>query len=635
MGNKAKILCALVTALMIWPRPSAAQFTAGMLGATACPYGMQVAPGAVKFTDEVDRLKQEKDKKEKRLDELKKREKKLDRAMQKDQASISHRLSPGATQLTLEHMDRMHNSNYYSTLCSGTSPQAPSAGSGGMNVVLPGGSVSPANGSASAPSQTFTPIENNSFCYGDQGHERNYWANFALDNGQVNPSVCDYNFPRAYRTENFTSKDIHDCEDAIGDYYENAKDKRDLEDEISQMKSDVRALDRQIDEANDRDPSDRYANTGTEGTYCAQCAAAARGYQNQSLLSSIIGGVASLGGAYLNYRAQRDASKDAVKLVKYNIDQRSQLGWPTTAQDSAMALWQARNMTWPSQGYASRIPGYMGVYNGMYGAVPGGIGTGAFGCAGTNPYMMMNPYQSMMLPYNNMGSNLFGYPNSMTMGQFPSQFMGAGPWGFPNYGYMNGMYNPANPLASLYGSPYGMGGAPGMLPYPGMAGGMMGSPYSLLGGNGMMGSPYSLLGGSAPGMLGYPGNMMGSPYSLTGMGGGYMNMNPYATQQQQVYRNYSLSVLNTQLQQIQSRINYINGSYGTLGGTPSVLPYPGTSTAPAILPYPGTSTIYPYTTGTSTIYNSINPYYNTTAPVLTSPTNTTTVPTNNGVVRSR
>ena len=120
--------------------------------------------------------------------------------------------------------------------------------------------------------------------------------------------------------------------------------------------------------------------------------------------------------------------------------------------------------------------GYPFMMAGLYGAIGGGVGQGAFGCAsgvggtgnGNGPYGMMGPFGNGGMYGNNGGA--FGYPNGMYgNGQMGGGMYlpGMGSWGMN--GPMGGMGN---------GMMGGIGG--GMMGYPmgggGMGGGMMGMP---------------------------------------------------------------------------------------------------------------------------------------------------------------
>jgi hypothetical protein len=56
-------------------------------------------------------------------------------------------------------------------------------------------------------------------------------------------------------------------------------------------------------------------------------------------------------------------------------------------------------MPFPVGAYPAQVPGYMNVYNGFYGAMPGGIGQGGFGCMNNNPFAMANPFMPGMMPF--------------------------------------------------------------------------------------------------------------------------------------------------------------------------------------------------------------------------------------------
>ena len=333
-----------------------------------------------------------------------------------------------------------------------------------------------------------------------------------------------------------------------------------LEAERDRLKKAYRAASKQFK----KDLKDGIYDGETEGDYCVGCDFQRRQAYKREPDWANVGANLGMGllGIYLGQRQTK-------MIAEYNSAQ----GFPT-------------------QNYASIGYGFPYIVNGLYGALGGGTGQGAFGCGGSiggggnanGPYGMAGPYGNGSIygqGNGGPGSALWGYPQNMYGnanggGQFNAGFS---PWG------MNGMNNPfGNGANQGIGGGFG-GGFPGMGNgmggFPGMGNGMGGFPGMGGGFGGQLGGGF---GGGFPGM----GNGMGGfPGMGNGMGGvdylGQLQMQQQMMQMQmqqqqmqmQQYNQYVqnetrkaqvLSSLNMELQSLMLRIQTVQSSgVGALG----------------------------------------------------------------------
>lgn len=301
------------------------------------------------------------------------------------------------------------------------------------------------------------------------------------------------------------------CSRSMDVYAKKSGEKRRLEGEIARLKNSIEDFEENIQTAKeDILEKLREKQRGqTEGGICIECMGnngqgggqsgrGTGGTDWANVLSNV--GVGLL-GVYMGYQTN--------KMVAEN---NSAMGWPT-------------------QNYPSWSYGFPYLMNGLYGALGGGTGQGAFGCSGgmggtgnwNGAAGMMGPFGQGGM-YSMGGGGAFGYPNGM-MGAMMGGGMynqGMGPWGMsgPNGG-MNSLYGMMGMMMSGgmgMASPYGAMGGYGMMmnSYGAMGGYGMMNPYGAVGGYGMMNS-YGAMGGY--GMMTSYGTM--TPYGM--MTGGMMN----------------------------------------------------------------------------------------------------------------
>lgn len=378
------------------------------------------------------------------------------------------------------------------------------------------------------------------FCSKEAG---NTWAYFAQDNGYVNEAICNYRVPRppAQRAEA--------CRRALHDYYRVMAQKVKLETQVAALRAELEKYDEQLDRINDQI---------ADGRFCYWCSVQQRGYAQ----SSIMNGVSPMSGILSSMMGSTAP--------------------PTLPFPGPGA--------YPGNPYPATTPGYMGINNGYYGALPGGIGRGGFTCGNTNPNYLLSPFaqapgqflNSTYDPFQNRYAAQLGNPAMQSSLLMPGFGPGFGPVlgnGVNGYTLSNpqapeflpyprqnqydplSMYLNQQPYQAAYGyRPYGpafpasnqfvTGGA-----YPGAFGGILNSSYAG-GANGGYAPAYS------------------SPYAMS-LGAPLGNF------------NYQLELLKYQIQVIQSS------------------PIVGGSSAPAFLPYPGNYGGGPVYRGTQTAPNVI------------------------------
>ncbi len=527
------------------------------------------APGASDESDETDAIKKRLAMQKKKKTELDRKLSRLKSDAQKAKRAVDKRLNSDVSSQIFEHLDRPDlSANSYScnSASAGSTQTNPNPGDG-------------TQGASGSPAQI--PLNQETFCKDGT----NLWARYALAGGQVRDSICDV---RAWTR----GGDSFDCKSGLQDYVEAKREMEEVREELNGVKGEVKALERELADTRARLAELKEAEE-TEGGYCATCNMARRGGYRPSGWQVAAGLLTAAAGGALGYFGG-----------KYAVDQNAKLGWPTSP------YWVA-GMAYPM------------VAAGIYGAVGGGV-LGGIGCGGTfGPGAgmyggMPGAFGAAPGLYGGMGGmpmgGMMGYPGMMAMGGGIAVGMPAmgGYGGYPMMGGYPGM------MAMGGGIAFGMPAMGGMMPYPGMMGGYpyMGMPAM----GGMMGYPgmMAMGGGIAVGMpamggmMPYPG-MMGGAMGMPAMGGMgmqnmmmqqyYMQMQQQMAYQQQAMSDYmqrmqTVGYLSNEMARLQQQIMMISTG---MGGSYSVLPYPGYSggygaTPPPTIPYPGTTgTPYPGT----------------------------------------
>ena len=340
------------------------------------------------------------------------------------------------------------------------------------------------------------------------------------------------------------------CSAAVNNYPKSVREVKVLTAQIEALNESVKLLKKQMTDARKvavEDIKDALRER-TEGGICLECLTSSSAtYQKREtdwpgVAANVFTGLA---GLYMGYKTNQMVS-----------DYNSSIGFASQPNISSMAM------------------GFPYLLNGVYGALGGGVGSGAFGCGGTvggggnwnGPYGMAGPFGMGGLYNPGAAMGPWGYPQGMVgAGMGGGMYMpGMGPWGmngpwglnpmgmgmFPGagaavaggFGFQMPGYGGAYPwMTPGFGGPYPMmGGAMGI---PGMGfqmGGAMGFPgygYAAGGGIGMpmmggamgmampgMGMPMmgGAMGMGMPGMgMQMMGGMMpgmGGPMGIAGMG---------------------------------------------------------------------------------------------------------------------
>jgi hypothetical protein len=413
----------------------------------------------------------------------------------------------------------------------------------------------------------------------------------------VQERVCEYHIPA--RSSPPADANRAACLDGLRSYYELMDEKIQLETQIAELDGQLNGYERRFEQIQDQI---------AEGTYCPHCGNQATSQNNGNMMNWIGLGVQVLGALGNAYQQRQQQQQQQQQMAYY-----ARLGYPPPMmpmRPPGMMPQQPMfpgQMAFPGNPYAAPTPGFMGMHNGVYGAMPGAMGPGAFGCQGTNPHGMGNPMGNPFDPFMNSQANPFANPymqNPYMQNPYMNNGMfnpGFGPGFMPYNG--NPMFNPymQNGMQNPYGNMMGLTNMPpGVLPYMNGMNGMQnpyfqnpymynpyapyGSPYANGMNNGMMppgmapymgaqnpwgNNPY------APGLLPYQG---GNPSmaNYPGMQGNNPWGAPYIASPVQNF--YS------QIEALKQQINVIqNGSYygGGMGGMP-----------PAILPMPTANPVY-------------------------------------------
>lgn len=530
------------------------QWGTGMsMGMQGCGYQQKAGMGATSESDAVSELVQEQKQLKQTLQDKQRKQKTLERELEKLHDTISDSLNGDISEFAFSHMENGNRCDDYQT--SVTIAPVKSK----VKVDEEGQDLPPADEPMvrSSGNQNKLPLNGMSVA----GLARYCDTTRA---GTLRADLCS---DVRYRSSDNKRGDSA-CKKAIPDYRKKYVESQKIADEIERTKQKLEDLKTDIADARKEAREDRQ-NGNTEGDVCLECIAKDSGYQseqrqNQTDWSGVAANVGTgLLAMYMGYKQNK-------MVAEYNSD----LGWPT--------------QSYPTWGYG--LP-YMAA--GLYGAMGGGTGQGAFGCGSSGGQ------------YGNMNGGALGYPSNMYGSPMGGGMYstGSGPWGMSgmNMGGMNGgMYGGMMMSGGLMASSY---------PNYGMMGsGMMNSGMMVSGGlglmsNGMMSGGYSLMSNGT----------MASGYMGMGlMGTGSMSMDSstmqmyqsYLQQQQQYLQSYqaraqTMTGLQSELSNLLYRINQVQyGNYYGTGTTSSSSYLSGTTayTSSPYIPIPASST--------STYYNS-------------------------------
>jgi hypothetical protein len=579
-----------------------AQFGIGMSPGMQCPYPYAPGNGAINGNDEIANLQGQMRATRQRIDARKERLSRINGNVTRAKAGMGKVLSSGAITAIDEHCRYTRNAADYQSECSAPDRSASAGGEDVDAVNLPGSSVD-------VGGDGLTPVPA-IYCYKGT---KNVWASLVGDGGRMGDSVCDYKVPFTASKPNDTQRSA--CVDGLHSYYEAMDEKVQLETEIAELDGQLDGYEKRMSQIQDQI---------TEGTYCPQCNNQRRSLSNGGTMDWLGAGVAVLGllGNMYQQNQQRQMQQQQMQYM-------ARLGYPPGMMPMQRPPMMGPMMggpqmfpgpsAFPGNPYSAPMPGFMGMNNGMYGMGPGSMGPGAFGCQGTSPMGMQNPYANPFDPFMNSQANPFANPymnngmnpymqnpmfnpgygpgfmpmlgngmqNPYMMNNPYGNMMGLNnpymnnpyaPWGSP---YYNGMNNPYAPgmlgMPGMNGMYPGMNGMypPGMMPYNGMYPGQFanypglgnwGAPWGgqMYGNNPWANNPY------APGVLPYQGGNPNGYNGLVNYGG--LGNNPWGAP-------YVLSPVQNfygQIEQLKQQINVIqNGAYYGGGmGAPPILPMP-------------------------------------------------------------
>ena len=551
-----------------------AQFGVGLAPGSSCN-GQNFGPAsqATNGNDELLNLSGQLAARNNKIDQLRAKEDRVNEHLVQAKRDIAQVITPAGFAAIREHRERGNHYESYRTECGGGGSSA-SRGEETDPELFSGGG----GGRVREVAETQYPPPD-CYCVTNPANGRleNIWEKFVEDDGTVSDRLCDFKISRVTRP---ASRDQRErCHEGLHEYYDRMEEKEKLADQIAKLDHEARAIERRLGRVRDEI---------TDGTYCPWCNSQRRGYSNQGTGNSMSQGfgilaqlgLSLLGGGQQNRRPTYPQPVVAPAVLPYG------------------------GQGYLQRPYAAPVPGYYGVQQGphpglgQYGAIPGGIGPGAFGCQGGNPAAFGNPYGSPGVQPIFGGQSPFNNPYANPAMASPFNQGGGPGWGVPQYangqpGYQDPFGNGGgtdvwgNPInQNLYGNrfspnPFGQnpfGGpnpyAPNVLPY---AQNPFGQPYGA-GGSPYGGSPYS----SSPfGGAPYAGAPFVAPYA----GQPY----PFGGAPNSGYQNYlgEINRLNGGVQYIQNGSYFGGGNYA-----PSILPYAGAAqpsfpraNPPAILPY--------------------------------------------------
>jgi len=590
-----RILLSLL--LMFTQSGYAFQFGTGMAPGMQCPYNYGPSGAAYQGNDEIRNLAGQLSTAERRLEQKEQRLRAMNAEINQAKAKIRRVIKSTSALSEIErHYKYKANPEDYSRAC-GRRERTASVGGQSANVVH-----RPSRSGAAAgdedPGRYAVPSD---FCQNGV----NDWQHVVAEDGMVLDTICEYEIPLSRNRPDESRSS--ECREGLDEYYARMGKKEALEQEVRALKEKVNAY---------NENKERIQDEIAEGTYCPYCNSQRRGQNQMGTGNFAMMGVALL-GALFNRQQQRPPPQPMLvrvpRMQPPGVLPMRPGGPPQVMPFPGPAAYPGRPYAAaPMRGFPMVHPG-SGPGRGIYGAAPGGIGPGAFGCQGTSPYSFGNPLAPQFMPFQNGGASPFANPhmngNLFGQGQFPGQhpllnpgfgpgimpFLGNGVNGYNQYDpfadpfgnnpysqfgqnapgvlpfqggnpFLQNQYNPYAP----YGNPYYNAGAPGVLPYN--------SPYGSLYGNQFGGGQYGL---GAPGVL--PFQMGGSQYPMGHplVNANYMNM-PYNSPYGGMYAPTPVQSYGYQMHLLQRGINQIgNGQYGA----PAVLPY----VPPPVYNTPGSS----------------------------------------------
>lgn len=336
----------LLISMLIFSAGASAQWGTGQWGAQNCNQPYEPAPQSYAAADELSNIRGDMRRDNQTLQEREAELSRLSSRVDDARRRMQRVLSPEALRAVEEHQAQRRHRNDYRESC------APGAGGDANQVPVPPG-----------------------FCVAEppppaQPHY-NMWDRMVheTEHGKMSDKVCRSFVPYRGPDARPEANDVRDCIAGLNDFYAVAGDRARLTDEINGLRNRVRGYESRIGGIN---------REVAEGRYCSDCASQRRGYSTGSTgdqMMNMVGPLFAIGAALLSRGNQR---RQPPPTAPYGY------GPPMVAGPQPYRAFPARP-------YAARTPGYYGTHNGVYGAVPGSIGRGAFGCNNTSPHAFGDP----------------------------------------------------------------------------------------------------------------------------------------------------------------------------------------------------------------------------------------------------
>ncbi len=545
-----QITAVFATVMMFTLGAQAQQWGTGQWGGMqGCAYPQRAGDGAESDQDLIKEKQEVIKEAQKQLKSKQNELKSLKRELNASRQDVEQVISEDFSSFVFEHIENERACTEYKGM-GGTSDGTQTTGTDGGQTI-------------ETPDANLTEI---------QAFQMGEWRQICDMNkrGSVMGVVCD---GKRFRVEEKTGATAKDCKKGLVDYRKNYARSQRLETEVKSLERAIANGKRDLQSAKEQVAEERRerAKEQLEGGICVNCATSGSGYVYQKPQTDWANVAANVGTGLL-------VSLMGYKQQQMVTEANASIGWPT--------------QSYPAGGAAIGAPFFL---NGLYGALGGGVGAGAFGCGNMSaggsvfgPGFSYNPltgggmYLPGMSPWGIAGPNMM-YPGGMY------------PGGIANFGLMGGAMG-MNPygmgaMGAMGMNPYGMGamgalggglanfglmgGAMGMNPYGMGAMGM--NPYGMgaMGGMGLMGGAMGGMGlmGGAMGMnpygMGAMGMDMGSMQMQQQMMQMQMQQQQYYVQQQQQYmtqqmeRQRVVQSLQTELYSLMSRIQQVQMGYGS------------------------------------------------------------------------
>lgn len=585
----------IVLAAMMTGSAHAQFFGTGMVGGQQCPYNYGPGAGAINPRDPLANMNAGLSQVDNQIARKQETLSRLDQRINEAKAEIGRVIKSQTAMGDIErHYKQKGGQDTYQTNCGGGKRRSGSGGGQRVNAMN-----RPARGEARSRDggeSGLIPVPSE-FCTYDEasGKYMNDWQEVIAEDGKMMDDLCKYEVPLSRRPPD--SSATRACVHGLNKYYEKMAERERVEQEITALKDRQDQLRGQLQEQQDsiRDRQERYQDAIAEGSYCPYCQQLA---MQQSMQTSA-GVMPFMNNGFhmmLNFnQAQRNYGygrpmPPAQLPWRPNAPGIIRPGQPIVANPAYMT----RPYTAPIPGYAGIQPGFA-PGQGYYGAGPGAMGPGAFGCQGTNMNGFGNGMAPEFMPFQNATANPWMNPYRMNPNQWNPNFNngllnpGYGPgWG-PQVGnglinpnmYNNGAYGNFPPQYAPWNQPVGVN--------------QFGQP---IGANGL---PLYGYGANGLPLAGYPGN--NGWYNQPGLGYGLgpqynlgtnlppiMNA-PYGANQA-VLNNYGyqMGMLRNQMGMI-SGLNApailpapAGGGFGTIYNSPGAFPaqLPNVGVPPAV-----------------------------------------------------